>query len=80
MVELRALRLVHRHGKHRAGCLQPAGQHPADRPPVIQEHHPQPSSRTGQRDAHIAIHQAQLIIVVRDHHRTPGIPALAGSQ
>ena len=82
MVELRALRLVHRHGKHCLGRLQPAGQHPANATaaPLGRKRHPQPATLSRQRNAHVTIHQPQLVVVAGDDHRPTRVPPLTGRQ
>ena len=91
MGEFRSLGLVHRHRVHGLHRLQPAGQHPVDAVAAIarRKGHAQDGACRGgvgataprhlQRDADVAVHQTQRVVIARHHHWPALVPALGGA-
>ena len=79
VAELRALGLVHGHGVDGVGAVQAARQYPLDAAVGQLERHPQ-AVRVGQCQAHVAVHQAQLVVVAGHHHRPARIPVVVPGQ
>ncbi|MNE42136.1 hypothetical protein D3C80_1362430 [compost metagenome] len=86
MVELRSLRLVHRHGEDCLDLHQPARHHEtyATAAIVSREGHAQNQLCGGARhpegDADVTIHQVQTVVIAGDQYRPPFIPAMLTRQ
>jgi hypothetical protein len=83
--ELRALGFVHGHGVHRFNVIEPAGQHEAHPAAAIVTWKRDAQGLTillrralwqTQRDADVAVHQAQTVVVARHQYRTAFVPLL----
>ncbi|MNP38066.1 hypothetical protein D3C76_1315530 [compost metagenome] len=81
MGKLRALRFVDGHGIDRLVGWQPAGQQGAQGAVRLLKPYLESPAFIGQAEPHIAVVEADPVVVAHHHHRATGIPvAIAGDE